>query len=125
MAFPRKLDTVIIEPGDAKFTLKGIGADKEGIYRLRFDQDNVFVLLVNDVNKISFMAEWKDFGSYKTNSPNSNSMKNLVKGFNEKLNAIDVFRQEIVAIKSTNGPDSLFRGKKHLLIMPWHKQKIF
>jgi len=109
---PQTLDTVIIEPGDAKFTLKGIGAGKEGIYRLRFDQDNVFVLLVNDVNKISFMAEWKDFGSYETNSPNSNSMKNLVKGFNEKLNTIDVFRQEIAAIKSTQGSDILLQGKE-------------
>jgi peroxiredoxin len=109
---PRTLDTVIIEPGEAKFTLKGIGADKEGIYRLRFEKDNIFVLLINDVNKISFNAEWQDFGSYITSSPQSNSMKNLVKGFNEKLNAIDVFRQEIVAIKSTRGSDSLMQAKE-------------
>ncbi|MGL6267293.1 MAG: DUF4369 domain-containing protein, partial [Chitinophagaceae bacterium] len=109
---PKTLDTVIIEPGDAKFTLKGMGAGKEGIYRLRFDQENVFVLLVNDVNKISFTAEWKDLGSYETNSPNSNSMQNLIKGFNVKLIAIDVFRQEILAIKSANGPDSLLQEKE-------------
>lgn len=109
---PRTLDTMIIEPGEAKFTLKGIGADKESIYRLRFDQDNVFVLLVNDVNKISITAEWKDFSSYKTNSPNSNSMLNLIKGFNEKLSVIDVFRQEVVSIKSTQGSDSLQQEKE-------------
>lgn len=109
---PRTLDTAIIEPGEAKFTLKGIGADKEGIYRLRFEQDDVFVLLVNDVNKISFTADWKDFGSYLISSPQSNSMKNLVKGFNDKLNAIDVLRQEIVAIKSNRGSDSLMQEKE-------------
>lgn len=109
---PRTLDTVLIEQGEAKFILKGVGADREGIYRLHFERDDVFVLLINDVNKISFTADWKDFGSYTTNSPQSNSMKNLVKGFNEKLNAIDGYRQEIVSIKSTSGPDSLLQAKE-------------
>jgi peroxiredoxin len=109
---PRTLDTVVIEPGEAKFTLKGIGADKEGIYRLRFEKDDIFVLLINDVNKISFIADWNEFGSYTTNSGQSISMKNLVKGFNDKLNSIDSLRQQIVAIKSSNGPDSLVLAKE-------------
>ena len=110
---PRTLDTAIMDAGDSKFTLRGIGADKEGIYRLRFEQDNIFVLLINDVNKISFSADWKDFGSYTTNSAQSISMKNLVKGFNNKLNSIDVLRQQIISIKTSNGPDSLLRDKEN------------
>jgi peroxiredoxin len=109
---PRALDTAILEPGDAKFVLKGIGADKESVYRLRFQQDDIFVLLVNDVNKISFSADWKDFGSYITSSAQSNSLKNLLNGFNQKVNSIDLIRQEIISLKSTNGPDSLMQVKE-------------
>lgn len=109
---PRALDTAILEPGETKFILKGIGADKESIYRLRFQLDDIFVLLVNDVNKISFSADWKDFGSYTTSSVQSNSLKNLLNGFNQKVNAIDIIRQEIISLKSTHGSDSLMQVKE-------------
>ena len=111
-AAPRTLDTAVIEAGEANFLLKGLGAEKEGVYRLRFEKDDLFVLLVNDVNKISFAADWNDFDSYTTNSGQSSSMKNLVKGFNDKLISIDSFRQQIIAIKSANGPEMLVQEKE-------------
>jgi hypothetical protein len=74
---PRTLDTVMIEPGQASFTLKAAGERKENIYRLRFQKDNVFVLLISDQPVITFSTNWQDFGNYTVNSPSSASMRVL------------------------------------------------
>ncbi len=110
---PRTMDTAIVEPGEAKFTLKAVGERKENIYRLRFQKDGVYVLLVSDQPKIGFNANWQDFGSYTVNSASSQSMKTLLKGFNENLSVIDGHRQELLAVRAQNGPDSLLSAKEN------------
>lgn len=104
---PKVLDSAFIEPGESRFAFNIKGADKESIYRLRFGIDEVFVLLINDVNQISFDADWIKFGDYTTNSPATNSMKELVKGFNTRLVRLNEVRQQVQANKSGNLPDSM------------------
>ncbi len=104
-AAPLTMDTTVLEPGDQTFSLKGL-SDHEGIYRLRFEKDGVFVLLVNDEKKINFHADWKDFEKYTTSSPASSSMKALLKSFNERLIVIDSLRSTILNLKQHQGSDS-------------------
>ena len=110
-AAPRTLDTAILQPGNAEFSLKGGPSDYEGIYRLRFEKDGIFILLVNDRNDIEVSGTWKNFDSYVTNSNSSNSFKSLLKNFNDRLNVIDTMRQGLVNAKSKNEPDSIQKLK--------------
>ena len=109
---PRTLDTVMIEPGQANFTLKAAGERKENMYRLRFQKDNVFVLLVSDQPVIEFSANWQDFGNYSVNSPSSVSMKELLKTFNSHLSVLDQKRQEVMSVRESGGADSLLSAKE-------------
>jgi peroxiredoxin len=104
---PRTLDTAIIEPGTTEFRLQGISNDYEGIFRIRFEKDGYFVLLISDRNKIDFSADWKNFGNYITNSGSSNSFRQLLKEFNDRLMTIDTLRRGVLAAKDKNEGDSL------------------
>jgi peroxiredoxin len=106
-AAPRTLDTAVMEPGKVSLKLSGPAAKTDEIYRLRFEKDGVFVLLVSDKNHIAFSGDWNDFGKYATNSGASNSMKSLVSGFNDRVNLIDSIRQIILTLRSQGGQDSL------------------
>jgi peroxiredoxin len=107
-AAPLTLDTTVLEAGDQDFKLSGL-SEHEGIYRLRFEKDGVFALLVNDSKKINFFADWKDFENYATSSPASSSMKNLLKKFNDRLIVIDSLRNTIFSTKQ-HGSDSARRA---------------
>ncbi len=89
---PRTLDTAVLQAGKSDFNLKGLPTEYEGIYRMRFEKDGVFILLVNDRNDIAISADWKNFGDYTTNSNSSNSFKSVLKTFNDRLNVIDTMR---------------------------------
>src|SRR5215203_889480 len=51
---PRTLDTVSVQKGTGKFLLKGLEAKNEHMYRLKFDNGTIYVLLVSDMNDIEF-----------------------------------------------------------------------
>lgn len=106
-AAPQSMDTVVIEPGEARFKLSGGAAGKEDMYVLRFERDRNFIVLVNDVDRISFQADWNSMAAYTTNSPNSNSMRGLLKGFNDRLVGLDSLRNQVVSLQSSQGTDSL------------------
>jgi peroxiredoxin len=109
---PRTMDTAILEAGQANFSLRAVGEKKENIYRLRFERDQVFVLLISDQPTIDFQASWNDFGAYQTSSPASQSMRALVKTFNERLTEIDKYRQQLLVVRSENAPDSLVKERE-------------
>jgi len=108
---PRTLDTAILQPGKTEFSMKGIPSENEGIYRLRFEKDGVFVLLVNDRNDIQFSADWKNFGAYTTNSNSSNSLKTVLKTFNDRLAIIDTMRRGILDSKNRKESDSILNAR--------------
>ncbi len=109
---PRTLDTVMLEPGQASFTLKAAGERKENMYRLRFQKDNVFVLLVSDQPVITFSSNWQDFGAYTVNSPASASMKGLLKTFNGHLSELDKRRQLVMDARMAGNPDSVVASRE-------------
>lgn len=107
---PTTLDTAIIEPGTGRFRLETAPPAEEGIYRLRFEKDGVFVLLASDRNDIEFNADWKDFGKYSTNSSNSNSFREMLRSFNEKVAVINEKRQALLSQRNQGASDSLLRA---------------
>ena len=108
---PRILDTATLQPGKSEYTFKGGPTEYEGIYRLRFEKDGKFFLLVNDRNDIQVSADWKNLETYTTNSNSSNSFKNLLNNFNNRLNVIDTMRQGIADAKTRNESDSIVKVK--------------
>ena len=115
---PKVVDTAVLEPGTAKFSLHGIPEENESMYRLRFEKDGVFLLLTNDVNDIKVDANWADFNQYTTNSAASNSFHTLLTTFNNQLTEIDTLRQQYLALgdgksgdSAVTAADSAFRVK--------------
>lgn len=108
---PRTLDTAVLQAGKTEFSLNGMPSDFEGIYRIRFEKDGVFILVVNDRNDIEISVDWKKFGSFTTNSNSSNSFKSVMRTFNDRINIIDTMRNGINESKSRKEPDSLIEIK--------------
>jgi peroxiredoxin len=107
---PATLDTAVVEAGTGRFELGTTPPSEEGIYRLRFEKDGVFVILASDRNDIEFNANWKDFGNYTTNSANSNSFREMLKSFNERVAVINTKRESLIAKQQQGSSDSLIRA---------------
>ena len=80
--------------------------EKENLYRLRFEKEEVSLLLVDDVKRLKLYADWNNPQGYSTNSSASNSMHNLLLGFNNQLKKIDSVRQLLLQQRNTAGTDS-------------------
>ncbi len=104
-AAPRTLDTAIID-ATGKFEMDADMPADEGIYRLRFEQDAKFLMLVNDRNDINVKADWKMLENYQTNSAHSNAFGDVLKNFNKRLSVIDSLRAVAIRIKAQPGADS-------------------
>lgn len=103
---PRTLDTTQAEKGTAKFVLKGLDGKSENMYRLKFDNGTIYVLLVSDIKNIEFYGDWKDLRNFSTNSPATNSLHSLLTGFNNNLLLIDSLRQLILVSERQGRTDS-------------------
>jgi peroxiredoxin len=103
---PRTLDTTQAEKGTAKFVLKGLDGKSENMYRLKFDNGTIYVLLVSDIKNIEFYGDWKDLRNFSTNSPATNSLHALLTGFNNNLLLIDSLRQLILVSERQGRTDS-------------------
>ena len=109
---PRTIDTFLIEPGEARFTLTSAGERKEHVYRLRFQKDNAFVMLISDQPVISYEGDWNNLMAYNTNSPASQSLKSLLQQFNDQLVSLDQLRQQITQARAQQGGDSLLAASE-------------
>jgi hypothetical protein len=107
---PKTLDTMILPKGNTDFLLKTADPGKEGMYRLRFERDGVFALLINDVPNIRFQADWNSFSDYAVNSASSNSFRRLLKRFNNDLAVIDSLRKRVLDARAQKLSDSLQAG---------------
>jgi peroxiredoxin len=94
-AKPLTLDTVNASQGDVSIELNGGAQDAEALYRIRFEKDEMYFLLIPDQQKIEVDADWKQADQYTTNSAASISFKNLLEGFNAKLQGIDSLKNLI------------------------------
>ena len=89
---PRTIDTAVMEAGTGKFRLEAPVMEDEQLYRLRFEQEGKYALLVGDTKDIEFKGNWKRFEDYGTSSPGTNSLHSLLKDFNDRLKVVDSFR---------------------------------
>jgi peroxiredoxin len=111
-AEPKTTDTFLITPGDLSFTLKGVAAGNEDMYRLRFDKRQDFALLIGDREDIDITADWKEFAKYTTNSAGSNSVKQLLSTYNQRLNELLPLRSQLDSLTAINAADSLLAPKQ-------------
>jgi peroxiredoxin len=104
---PRTLDTMVITPGNTTFTLRAPKADKEGLYRVRFEREGYFILLINDRPDVDFRMDWSNFGAYTVNSAQNNSLRTMLKTFNNDLDTIDSLRRVVMDDRNAKVPDSV------------------
>jgi peroxiredoxin len=88
-ANPVTMDTAIAAAGNSVFELKGGAVDEAVLYRIRLDKNEVFFLAVPDQQEVNILADLNNPSAYSISSPGSNSFKNMLKGFNEKLVGLD------------------------------------
>ena len=87
-AKPLTLDTVNATQGDVSLELNGGALDAESLYRIRFEKDEMYFLVIPDQQKIEIDVDWKQADQYTTNSAASISFKNPLGGFNARLQVI-------------------------------------
>lgn len=92
-ANPITMDSSIIGSNSRSLNLKGGVLNQEALYRIRFEKDEFYVILVGDQQNIKLELDGKNPGSYTTNSKGSNAFKNLLSAFNARL-------QEMAQLKS-------------------------
>lgn len=96
-AKPLTLDTVTAAQGDVSLELNGGAQDAESLYRIRFEKDEMYFLVIPDRQKIEMDVDWTKADQYSTNSAGSISFKNLLAGFNARLEGIDSLKNLIIA----------------------------
>jgi peroxiredoxin len=105
-ANPKTVDTVFVAGSTVStFTLQTAATEEEGVYRVRFE-NGPFFLLVGDQPSISIQADWKTPENFQTNSPATNSLKNLLFTFNEKVKNIDSLGNVTRSLNAMNAGDS-------------------
>ena len=76
------------------------------MYRLKFDNGSIYVLLVSDRKDLKFYGDWNDMRYFSSNSPATNSLHALLTGFNTRLLVIDSLRQIILQAQRQGRDDS-------------------
>ena len=94
-ANPITMDSIKVSGEDANIHLKGGSMNPEALYRIRFERDQYFFILVGDQSELKIDFDWKKPGNYSTNSEGSNSFKNLLTGFNNHLQEMDELKNQI------------------------------
>lgn len=92
-ANPTTMDSTRIETDTKSVNLKGGALNQEALYRIRFEKDEFYFILVGDQPNIKLELDGKNPGSYTTNSKGSSAFKNLLTSFNARL-------QEMAQLKS-------------------------
>jgi len=65
---------------------------------------------VNDRNDIQVNANWNTLEGYQTNSPHSNSFRDVLKNFNNRLTGIDSLRAQTIKLKELAANDSVAKA---------------
>lgn len=94
-ANPITLDSVKVMGTEMNFSLNGGTMNPEALYRLRFEKDPYFMILVGDRKELHVNFDWNLPGNFTTNSSGSNSFKNLLAGFNDHLQQMDELKNQI------------------------------
>ncbi len=94
-ANPITMDSVKVTGSSMNVHLKGGALNQEALYRIRFEKDQYFLILVGDQTDVNIEFDWKKPDEYITNSAGSNSFKSLLAGFNNHLQEMDELKNQI------------------------------
>jgi peroxiredoxin len=104
------LDTANIK--DGKFTVSA-KASEEGLYRLRFEKQEIGYIFINDKTNINFKADVKDMTleGPSFNTPANQSFKSFLIAVDTKQKNLNIVSAEIDSLKKTSKNDSLVKAK--------------
>ncbi|MFM8587440.1 MAG: TlpA family protein disulfide reductase [Bacteroidota bacterium] len=94
-ANPTTMDSTRIDTDAKSVNLKGGVLNQEALYRIRFEKDEFYIILVGDQQNIKLELDGKNPGSYSTNSKGSNTFKNLLSAFNTRLQEMGQLKSQI------------------------------
>lgn len=94
---PIALDTASLVVGASSINMKAGMVNSAIICRIRFEQNPVFILLVPDQSNLTIDVDLNQAQLYTTNSPGSNSFKNVVTNFNNMVAGLDSIKMRIDA----------------------------
>jgi peroxiredoxin len=107
---PEVLDTAEIK--DGKFTISA-KASEEGLYRLKFEKQEIGYIFINDKTTIDFKADVKDVtleGS-EFNTPANKAFKKFIVGLDANQKGLNSLSAEIDSLKATKKNDSAVQAK--------------
>jgi peroxiredoxin len=107
---PEVLDTAEIKNG--KFTI-GAKASEEGLYRLRFEKQEIGYIFINDKSTIDFKADVKDvtLQGPDFNTPANKAFKSFIVGVDAKQKGLTTLSTEIDSLKIIKKNDSTVQAK--------------
>jgi peroxiredoxin len=107
---PEVLDTADIK--DGKFTIAS-KASEEGLYRLRFEKQEIGYIFINDKSIIDFKADVKDITlqSPDFNTPANKAFKSFIVGVDSKQKGLTNLSAEIDSLKNIKKNDSAVQAK--------------
>ena len=107
---PEVLDTAKITGG--KFTVTAKGSE-EGLYRLRFEKQEVGYIFINDKPDINFRADAKEMTLQGPdfNTPANQSFKSFLISVDDRQKNLNNLSQEIDSLSKNKGNDSLIKLK--------------
>jgi len=94
-ANPTTMDSTRIDTDAKSVNLKGGALNQEALYRIRFEKDEFYIILVGDQQNIKLELDGKNPGSYSTNSKGSNTFKHLLSAFNTRLQEMGQLKSQI------------------------------
>lgn len=94
-ANPTTMDSSRLGADTKSVNLKGGALNQEALYRIRFEKDEFYFILVGDQPTIKLELDGKNLGSYTTNSKGSNAFKNLLSAFNARLQEMGQLKSQI------------------------------
>jgi peroxiredoxin len=111
---PEVLDTADIKAG--KFDIAAIGME-EGLYRLRFEKQEMGYIFINDKSSINFTADAKDItlDGPTFNSPANKAFKSFLTAIDSKQKSLSNLSAEIDSLRKIKKTDSLVAAKVLLL----------
>jgi peroxiredoxin len=107
---PEVLDTADVKAG--KFEVAAIG-NEEGLYRLRFEKQEMGFIFINDKSKINFTADAKDISlnGPTFNTPANSAFKSFLVSIDSKQKALTTLSAEIDSLKKGKKNDSIVAVK--------------
>jgi len=94
-ANPSTMDSSQLGADTKSVNLKGGALNQEVLYRIRFENDEFYIILVGDQQNIKLELDGENPGSYSTNSIGSNTFKNLLLAFNKRLQEMGQLKSQI------------------------------